>query len=448
MFSEQTEQNLRKLAQSIVNNKGKEERPFPFKRGVIPNDIGYDYSEGNSLIISGEEYLQYINCLESLTNERELEYLSKRGIEKELWHLVCEIFFSEEQLQKAGGLRKILVSFQKRLRKPLEDYEIIIPIENLKFGEYVHEIGGVKFLEMSPEFAQKWGIIKESKFHELFYKVAINKVIAILSEQGADSSKAAQRAREKVNTALNMLRFALLLDHEPRIIGWKIHDEEMLFKQSEYLAVRKSGDSSVINFEWHRRFRSIEFKMEEIISKQVKASREMIEYLFGNSGLRGRMRDRILRALEWISNSVVREELDDKVVDVCTALETLLTTKDDLRKGECIALRMTILYTKLGKSFFDPVHVMNLYLKRSDIVHGSGRRVCTESDYWIGRWIASDVLSKSLAYIQSKGITQHSAFIKSLQEDRDMVQKAVDFWKEYPEYHHDILAAAKRIIGN
>jgi len=145
---------------------------------------------------------------------------------------------------------------------------------------------------------------------------------------------------------------------------------------------------------------------------------------------------------------VIRDELDDKVVDICTALETLLATKDDLRKGECIALRTTLLNTKLNKPFFEPVNVMDLYLKRPDIVHGSARKVCTESDCQIGRRIALDVLIKSLSYIQLNGITQHRAFIDSLQDDKELVQKAVDFWKPRTKYYPDIVKAAERIIGS
>lgn len=450
MFSKQTADNLHKLAQSVIVNKGERSLgpSFSTKWGEIPDDIEFDRTGGDSLSISGDEYRQYVICLESLINERELEYLSKREVDKELWHLVCEIFIGSDTLREPRAFRLLLSSFQDRLKKPLEEYEIIVPIENLQFGGHVHKILGVEFFEPSPEFLKKWGIDKDNKIHKFFYDAVISKGAAVLSEYAADPSKAVERARDTVNTALDMLRIALLFDHEPRIIGWKIHDEEMLFRRSEHAAARKVGDYSFVFFSGQRAFRSIELKINDVISKQIEASQKIIDCLFNKDGMKGRIRERILRAATWISNSIIREEPDDKIVDVCTALETLLTTKGDLRKGECIALRTTLINTKLNKPFFDPVHVMNLYLKRSDIVHGSSRRICTESDYQIGRLIALDVVSKSLEYIKSNNITQHKSFIDSLQDDKVMFQKAVDFWKPYTKYYPDILKAAERIVGN
>lgn len=449
MLSKTTSDSLIKLSQLIRANIGEGGigTEFSFKWGKIPDDIEFDRTNGDSISIGGDEYRQYIQCLELLANEKEIEHSSKREIEKELWHLVCEIFANADKLKDPKALRKVINSFQDQLRKPLEEYEIIIPIENLQLGKYVHEINGVKLFQILPEFAEKWGIIKENKTHELFYKDAIDKVVALLSEYAADPTKAIARARNRVNTVLDVLRVALLVDHEPRIVGWRIHDEEMLFKQSEQAAAKKVGLKNIL-FDWQRGFRPIQFKVDEVIARQMEASRQMIKDLLGSSGKKGHLENRLLRTLEWISNSVTRDELDDKVVDICTALETLLTTQDDLRKGECIALRTMLLCSKLGKSFFEPESVMNIYLKRSEIVHGSSRRVCTESDYRIGRTIALDTFCKSLSYIESRRIKKHKAFIDSLQDDKDLFKKTVGFWKP-SEYYPDILKAAERILdGN
>ena len=448
MFSNQTNQHLIRLASLIIENRGKTGQPFPFKWGNIPDDIEFDRSDGISLAITGEEYLQYVKCLESLAAEPELEHLSKREIDKELWHLTCEVFVNAEKLKDVNTLRENLAAFHERLRKPIEEFEVIIPVENLRVGNHAHEIYGVKFLEMTSARALEWGISKEQQAHELFYTAAVDKVVAILTERGADPWKAADRAREKVATALHLLRIALLIDHEPRIIGWKIHDEELLFKQSEHIAVRKKNKLDLLLPGWRRSFRSVELTINDTISKQIETSCRMLGDLFSEKSINISIRDRLIRSLEWVSNSVAREEPDDKVVDICTALETLLATKDDPRKGERIALRTTLLNMVQDKPFFDPVHVMNLYLKRSDIVHGSARKVCTESDCQIGRLIALDSFSKSLTYILANKITRHSAFIESLQKDKVLVQKAVDFWERYPQYYPDILKAAEKILSS
>jgi hypothetical protein len=46
------------------------------------------------------------------------------------------------------------------------------------------------------------------------------------------------------------------------------------------------------------------------------------------------LKDLIERTLHWIGLSISEVDPDIKISFLCTALETLLTTKDDKRKGE------------------------------------------------------------------------------------------------------------------
>ena len=299
---------------------------------------------------------------------------------------------------------------------------------------------------MTESDALAWGVNKSKPLYSRLYDAVVkNKTVALLCEKGCDPWKAVDRARERLAIALNTLRVALLIDHEPRIVGWKIHDEQMLFAQEEDIGVKKQGSQNLILPSWERGFRSIEFMVNDIISKQIVKSAELIDCLFKETGIHGRIRDRLVRAMEWIGDSVTRESLDIKVVDICTALETLLATKQDKRKGEAITLRMMLLYSLLNKPFFNPVQVLELYNKRSDIVHGSDKDACSDSEYSTGRWIAVDVLQTALIYIKKKNITQHADFIRCLQTDGALVQKAVDFWKPYPKYQKDIAEAAKQM---
>jgi len=447
-FSKQTKDSIAHLARLLIENKGKVEQlnwPAPTRWGDIPDDIEYDKSEGESLRISGEEYIRYQKCLQSLESERSLEYMSRREIDRELWHLVCEIFIESDQIKDSKAIERKIVSFQKRLDRPTEKYEVLIPIENLEMGLHIHEIAGVKLFKMEPEYALSWGIKKGRPLHDILYDAVINRTVAVLTEEGNDPWKAVSRARDKLGTALNALRVSLVIDHKPRIVGWKIHDIEMLFKQSEHVGIRKQGDPSSVLSGWSRSFRKLELSVNDTLSKQLEESEKLISYLF-NGQIKGRICGTLIRALEWIGDSITREEIDGKIVDLCTALESLLATKQDKRKGELIALRMTLLYTLLGKPFFDPVQLLEMYNKRSDIVHGSQRNICTDSDYTVGRWIATDVFQKVLVYIQKKNIAQHAAFIRSLQSDKILVQKAVDFWKPYPEYYKDIVEACDSML--
>jgi len=161
------------------------------------------------------------------------------------------------------------------------------------------------------------------------------------------------------------------------------------------------------------------------------------------------LRNRLLRALEWMGDSVMRARVDDKIVDLCTALETLLATKQDRMKGEAITLRMMLLSDLLQELSYLPHQILEIYEKRSSIVHGSERDISTHDDYKIMRRIVIDVLGKVLRYIEKYDIKKHSTFIRGLGKEEQRVRNAVSFWrKQYGEYlAEDIEKAAGLLIS-
>ena len=449
-LSSRTQQELIELVRLLTQTKGKSVRRAwqpPFRFGMVPEDIEGKGSEGASLIISGEEYVQYSKCVRSLEAESSLEHLSRREVDRELWRLVCEAVFESGVLGDKAAIKREVASFQQRVSRPIEQYEVLIPLEGgLRLGGHDLEIGGIKLFEMSGDDARNWGIVEDRPIYENLYHAVVNGAVAVIHEKGCDPWKVAERARDRLSVALSTLRVALLMDHEPRVLSWKVHDEQMLFRQGESIGVKKLGSREPLLPGWKLGFRSVGFTVDDVIAKQIAESSGLIDCLFKEEGLQGRIRDRLVRAMEWIGDSVTREGPDAKVVDICTALETLLTTKGDKRKAEAIALRMMLLYSLSDRPFFDPAQVLELYGKRSDVVHGSNRDICTDSDYSTGRRISVDVLQTTLAYVRKNRITQHGDFIRSLLTDEALVSKAVDYWKEDPEYRKGIEEAAKQSV--
>jgi hypothetical protein len=446
MFQKATIDEIVKLAHLLVDTKRQDESPDIlkcFRSGRVPEDIPHDGERENWLTLTGEECTQYHRCLNALGQERELESSSKNEIDKSLWHFVCEVFFGSENLKDPRSLKKKLAAFQQHVVKPIEKYEVMISIPNFQVGNYTYEIAGAKFFTLTPEFAESWGLKKDLPWDKDYYEATINHTIAFIHEEGADTWKAASRAKQRLITALNMIRVALLVDHDPRIVGWKIHDEQMLFPYGEGTAVKKSGESEPVLVGWQRGFHPFDLKIDDPIEYQLAKSRVIIESLFSKNEIRGKLRNRIIRSMEWIGNSVTREKPDDKIVDICTALETLLATKQDQRKGEFITLRMVLLYAMLKKPFFNPGYIMNLYLKRSDIIHGSNTDICTDSDYVIGRSIAVEVVINTIEYLKKSGITKHSKFVAQLAADESLVQQAIEICKALPEYYDDLCKAAE-----
>lgn len=432
-------QSLFDLAKSILKNRNNTEiEPiWPPRYGKIPDDVKCSEVEhGFILIKSKEDYSHYRNCLGLLRGEDSLNYISSSELDKELWHFYCEIYCDPPAFVKDSDIKVAVNLLLDRLNKPLIEYEVLISLEkHLRLNGRSIELAGVKFVEMNDADLLAWGIPKDiSLFHQKFYEIVAGHAVALMLEQCHGSDKAVENAKIKLNTALNVLRVTLLMDHNPRIVDWRIHDNQMLFGADEQYAVRIKGAVSSASISFQSGFRSWEFIVDDVYTRQIKESKQIIDSLFLSINANNKIYERMRRALDWIGGSVIRERLDDKIVDICTALETLLATKQDRRKGEAIALRMMLLYSRLNKSFFDPMKLLEIYEKRSDIVHGSERDICLDSDYRVSQWIALDVLMNVFSYINKYEITRHSDFFQDLESDFVLIEKSVDLWKSHPNY--------------
>ena len=123
--------------------------------------------------------------------------------------------------------------------------------------------------------------------------------------------------------------------------------------------------------------------------------------------------------------SITRESYDHKIVDLCTALEAVLTTKSDGRKGEAIAFRTMLLSIAIDEPFPYPRDAYRLYDLRSQVVHGAALGACGENDYLQLRLIAQKAALNAITFIGIQGeINQPSQLIKLL-ESRERMEKAI-----------------------
>ena len=102
-----------------------------------------------------------------------------------------------------------------------------------------------------------------------------------------------------------------------------------------------------------------------------------------------------------------------------TALETLLTTKEDGRKGEKIAYRGYLLAQEVkSENYHMPQRVLDVYEKRSTVVHGSGIYVASRKDYWLMLDFAQANLNNYIQYVGEHKLTKPMGiFTKLLQSE-------------------------------
>ena len=129
------------------------------------------------------------------------------------------------------------------------------------------------------------------------------------------------------------------------------------------------------------------------------------------------------RALEWIGTSVTRETLDDKIVDLCTALECILSSETEGNKGVRLAFRYVVLCAVRGGLCPYPGTVLSVYERRSEIVHGASRGVATEVDYSTIRDVAIEAVRLVLhvARIHSE-ITSVGELTHFLESDTERIR--------------------------
>ena len=167
-----------------------------------------------------------------------------------------------------------------------------------------------------------------------WFEALVGHTVALVKSRGNDPKKVIERAREKLRTALNLLRLALV-DHTTRIILWKIHDRQVMFKDGEHYIIRKKlrASASDTQMGWQLgSYRTITLAVDDKIYKQAEELNKFTQGLFAIQLIQGDIREHLVRAIEWIGSSIRRETNDDKIVDLCVALETLLATKQDGRK--------------------------------------------------------------------------------------------------------------------
>jgi len=424
-----TQKSIFDLAKLILNDRNRTEIesywPLP-RSGKIPADVRCVGVDEDFLFIKSKEgNALYRHCLSLLSDETSLVHISFSELDKELWHFYCEIYCDSAKFTNDSEIKSAVNGLIKRLNKPLIEYEVLISLDkHLQLNARSIELAGVRFVQMSESCILDWGIRKDASiWHKHFYEAVVGHSVAMVFERCYGSDKAVENAKIKLNLALDALRVALFMDHDQRIVDWRIHDQQVLFRIGEEIAVREKGNSTEASLKFHSGFRSWEFKIDGVYLNQIVESKRVIDLLFAPVTTRSKIYGRMRRALQWIGGSATREGFDDKVVDICTGLETLLTTQQDGMKGKAISLRTMLLYSRLDmQPRFNPVTLLRLYQKRSWVIHGSYKDICSDYDYKLGQVIAIDILKNVLAYIRAHNITQHAAFIKDLESDSILVK--------------------------
>ena len=431
-LEQSTQAKINKLAESI-NDEPLDIKPSSHSGLVLVKT----QSAGNvsrMFTLSGMQAELYLDVLESLGKEIVLEHLTRAELDNALTGLVVDLDSNSQQAPRE--IRQRVDAFVSEIARLPLDYEVLFVIEPIILNSESLTIGDVVFHELTPELAKEWKLTK----NEL-----TNHAVGIVKVKAGTVDKAFARAQKIFDRALNILR--VCVGSFSPISPMLIQDTKLLQRRNGISVVRQLGDHAVhievfldMNFSPHQ---------IEVSGMLADSTNEFIERLtpIYDGTIQDSLRDALLRSLEWIGLSITREDYDDKVVTLLTALEVALTDKNDRRKGETIAFRVMLLSLTSNNGYFVPSSdvVYRLYRLRNAIIHEADRGKCGEEDYRALRRIAERTILIIIELNGKQGPIGDVRHLAKILETEEILKQAKSRFEDWR--NRERIEDAKEILG-
>lgn len=351
--------------------------------------LGRGSGDSPNLLITGTEYRVFVEAVDAVVADATFRHVSRQTVEDALWDLARGVVETPADFASPiMGLTRARRTLANIAHTVL-DFESLTPTEGLVVTGAPLKVRVVTFSVMTDAELDRWLARAGSKYIARDLRRVHGRTAATVFISAGDEQEAARLARRQVDQALGFLRLAA--QGSPDVNTLNV---QLLFQRAAqpFTARRQEPDRWSSSFE--RGWRPVELRMEGTLRGEVS---ELVERLsdLDISQARAEMKERVYRAIHWISSSATR--MNDRLVDLCTAAEVFLTSKADPRKGELIAFRSMLLAEATGRGFVDPVTLLDLYEKRSQIVHGSALDVCGEREY---RWMQAAVVRSLHQFIE------------------------------------------------
>ena len=362
----------------------------------------------------------YLITLDALREDLSVEHLTPSQLQNALDAFVISIVsLRDGQTNRQSETRRLINRFVTDVSQNLLDFEVIFGVNNISFSTESFIVGDVEFRQFDSGFAADWC---GDRMGELLTGVTrdalVNQAVGIVKVKAGTTLKARDRAAGKFDRALNVLRVGV--GYGTSIM---IYDTQLLQRRDQHCIIRQTGpDGGFVGRAFNQGFEATDIELSGTFAESTKNFIAEVAAIYDGT-IQGRLREALVRSLIWVGTSITRELYDHKIVDLCTALESVLTTEDNQRKGEAVALRAMLLSTALGKPYRHPGVTHRLYDKRSRVVHGSALDECGESDYYTMRAIVEETILNILELIRTEAsITRPSKLIEYLESTERLTE--------------------------
>ncbi|GAH66635.1 unnamed protein product, partial [marine sediment metagenome] len=143
-----------------------------------------DIEEGGAgVFLYGKYYQLYHRAFFVLRNEKAVEFMRNNELEDELWRLTCEVILQRSLFSGIGEVKKRVRKFSVDIAKPLDDYEILVPILNIDVGDKILQIDDSIIKKFDSDALLEWGI-SEDTYYPYTYNRFLNKSCFVIREEG------------------------------------------------------------------------------------------------------------------------------------------------------------------------------------------------------------------------------------------------------------------------
>lgn len=355
--------------------------------------------------LSKSESDLFNSIYESLRQDLRTDFLSDRQLKKKLWYLVCRVFLERDRYRKDTSLLKQQAEeFAQDLFKPVQDYEVLFGISNFSLVEDSIEFWDCSIFSKGKLNLVEWAKMELNSIGEerLLQLQGLTQII--VRDRGNNPQMVFDRARAKSQIRLNALQS--FLAEVPYI-----RDQQLLFEVSACGIVRCLPSLEGNMFLRFPENAPVELVHSDSSERVLESAHKLLALIPQfNKGIR----EPIERAIYWIGRAINLSDWDDKVVSLCVGLETLLTSKSDLRKGEAIAYRMALLSAECESDFFAPSRILSIYETRSSVIHGSSIGIASKREYSAMLRTAIWTLKNCIKFVSREQIKDRTELIKKL----------------------------------
>lgn len=381
------------------------------RTGVIPDELHTNESrekEWGVLTLLGPDYHNFHKALELFEEDQESEFLSKAEHQDRMWFLFCEAYLNRNTLLDETMLKELVDIFLREVRRYERVYEVLIPIENFEILDGTLPLWDFKLEKITRESLKAKGVDINNRTVGGFFKNLSETTAMIISGKGTSPKHVCERARNKAILNLKIMQAYCSY-------STTVNEQHLLFEMSEDAIVRDVASSTDVLTQWKARRKPYGFKFsheQTWLAEKANAHRGVLEN-------HPKLISAFERALYWMGVSLDEGDPDRKVIALCSALESMLSTKDERMKGERIAFRYCLLCAVTQRRWVWPQDVLEIYNRRSVVVHGSGLDLATPRDASTLSLVMRDVLDCFVEATDKYKIVKPTALFKVLETSQE-----------------------------